>query len=130
MLVELNVVEQRYQAMLEVINGGATVTDVARRSEVSRQTVRVWLRKYAASGLSGLVDGSARPLSCPHQMARKSRRGSWRSAVISPVGVQGRLVTNSIRKVWFRCRVGRRGTVALTDRVGVVACPGESSSPL
>ena len=39
MLVGLNVVEQRYQAVLEVINDGATVTDVARRNGVSRQTV-------------------------------------------------------------------------------------------
>ena len=63
MLVELNVVEQRYQAVLEVINDGATVTDVARRNGVSRQTVHVWLKRYATHGLSGLVDGSARPLS-------------------------------------------------------------------
>ena len=69
MLVELNVVEQRYQAVLEVINDGATVTDVARRNGVSRQTVHVWLKRYATQGLPGLVDGSARPLSCPHQMA-------------------------------------------------------------
>jgi transposase InsO family protein len=68
-LVELNVVEQRYQAVLEVINDGATVTDVARRNGVSRQTVHVWLRRYGADGLSGLVDGSPRPLSCPHQMS-------------------------------------------------------------
>jgi hypothetical protein len=38
-LVELGVVEQRYQAVLEVLNDGATVTDVARRNCVSRQTV-------------------------------------------------------------------------------------------
>ena len=31
MIVELSVVEQRYQAVLEVLNIGATVTDVARR---------------------------------------------------------------------------------------------------
>ena len=30
-LVELNLVEQRYQAVLEVLNDGASVTDVARR---------------------------------------------------------------------------------------------------
>jgi hypothetical protein len=30
-LVELNLVELRYQAVLEELNGGATVTDVARR---------------------------------------------------------------------------------------------------
>jgi hypothetical protein len=31
MLVELGLVEQRYQAVLEVLNDGASVTDVARR---------------------------------------------------------------------------------------------------
>jgi transposase InsO family protein len=67
-LVELGLVEQRYQAVLEVINDGATVTEVARRHGVARQTVHVWLRAYAADGLRGLADRSSRPLSCPHQM--------------------------------------------------------------
>lgn len=66
-LVELNLVEQRYQAVLEVL-AGATVTDVARRFGVARQTVHEWLRRYAAEGLAGLVDHSSRPLTCPHQM--------------------------------------------------------------
>ena len=38
MLVELNLVEQRYKAVLEVLDG-ATVTDVAKRNGVSRQTM-------------------------------------------------------------------------------------------
>jgi transposase InsO family protein len=67
-LVELNLVEQRYQAVLEVINDGATVIDVARRHGVARQTVHEWLRRYASEGLGGLADRSSRPLSCPHQM--------------------------------------------------------------
>ena len=69
MLVELRLVEQRYQAVLEVLNDGATVVDVAGRYGVARQTVHGWLRSYAASGLAGLADRSSRPLSCPHQMA-------------------------------------------------------------
>jgi transposase InsO family protein len=69
MLVELGLVEQRYQAVLEVLNEGAAVVDVARRHGVARQTVHVWLRTYAAEGLGGLADRSSRPLSCPHQMA-------------------------------------------------------------
>lgn len=69
MLVELGLVEQRYQAVLEVLNDGATVTDVARRYGVTRQTVHGWLRRYARSGLAGLVDRSSKPVSCPHQMA-------------------------------------------------------------
>ena len=68
MLVELGLVEQRYKAVLEVLEG-ADVTDVARRYGVARQTVHTWLRNYAARGLAGLVDGSSRPLSCPHHMA-------------------------------------------------------------
>jgi len=68
-LVELRLVEQRYQAVSEVLNDGATVTDVARRHGVARQTVHGWLRRYAAAGLAGLADQSSKPLSCPHQMA-------------------------------------------------------------
>jgi transposase len=67
-LVELGLVEQRYKAVSEVLDG-ATVTDVARRYGVARQTVHEWLRRYAAGGLAALVDKSSRPGSCPHQMA-------------------------------------------------------------
>jgi transposase len=62
-------VEQRYQAVLEVLNDGAAVSDVARRNGVARQTVHAWLRAYASQGLAGLADKSSRPASCPHQMA-------------------------------------------------------------
>ena len=37
MLVELGLVEQRYQAVLEVLNNSSTVTDVAVRFGVTRQ---------------------------------------------------------------------------------------------
>lgn len=68
MLVELGVVEQRLAAVKEVLDG-ASVTDVARRNKVSRQTVHEWLRRYAASGLSGLIDKSSKPDHSPLQMA-------------------------------------------------------------
>ena len=68
MLVELRVVEQRYQAVLEVLEGAA-VTEVARRFGVTRQTVHGWVARYATEGLPGLADKSSKPLSCPHQMA-------------------------------------------------------------
>jgi transposase InsO family protein len=66
-LVELGLVEQRYRAVLEVFDG-VSVTEVARRNGVTRQTVHDWLRRYASHGLAGLADRSSRPLSCPHQM--------------------------------------------------------------
>ena len=52
MLVEFNAVERRLKAVLEVLDG-ATVTDVARRYEVTRQSVHDWLRRYAADGFKG-----------------------------------------------------------------------------
>jgi transposase InsO family protein len=65
-LVELGLVEQRYRAVCEVLDGAA-VTDVSSRYGVSRQTVHTWLRRYANGGLAGLADKSSKPDSCPHQ---------------------------------------------------------------
>jgi transposase InsO family protein len=111
-LVELGLVEQRYQAVLEVINDGATVTDVARRNGVARQTVHEWLRKYAARGLAGLVDLPSKPLSCPHQM--------------DPV-VEARIV--GLRREhpgWgprtIENRLGREGVVSVPGRTSIYRC--------
>lgn len=106
MLVELGVVEQRYQAVLEVL-GGATVTDVARRYGVARQTVHGWLRRYADQGLAGLVDRSSKPVSCPHQMSAE---------------IEARIV--EMRRVhpgW-----GPRTIVYHLEREGVVPLPSRS----
>ena len=68
MLREWSVAEQRYRAVLEVLDG-ASVTEVARRFGVSRQTVHAWLRRYAEDGgVVNLDDRTSRPWSCPHQM--------------------------------------------------------------
>jgi transposase InsO family protein len=107
-LVELNVVEQRYQAVLEVLNDGASVTDVARRRAVARQTVHEWLRRYARDGLAGLADHSSKPLSCPHQMAPE---------------LEARIV--EMRRAhpgW-----GPRTILVWLDRAGVSPLPGRSS---
>jgi transposase InsO family protein len=68
-LVELGVVEQRHKAVLEVLEGGLSIVEVARRSGVARQTVHDWLRRYGGSGIMGLADRSSKPATCPHQMA-------------------------------------------------------------
>ncbi len=68
MLVELSVVEQRYQAVLAVIRDGVPIVQVASRFGVSRQAVHRWLRWYEDQGLPGLVDRSHRPPRCSHQM--------------------------------------------------------------
>lgn len=65
---ELSVVEQRYQAVLAVISDGLSISQVASKVGVSRQTLHAWLARYEAEGLEGLADRSHRPASCPHQM--------------------------------------------------------------
>ena len=60
--------EQRHQAVLAVISDGLSISQVASKVGVSRQTLHSWLARYEAQGLEGLIDRSHRPVSCPHQM--------------------------------------------------------------
>jgi transposase-like protein len=66
-LKERSVVEQRYQAVVEVLEG-MPVVEVAERYGVSRQSVHAWVRRYRTGGLDALGDRSHRPASCPHQL--------------------------------------------------------------
>jgi transposase InsO family protein len=68
-LVELSVMEQRYQAVLAVVQDGWKVTEVAARLNVSRQSVHAWIARYERGGLAALADRSHRPTACPHQIA-------------------------------------------------------------
>ena len=68
MLRELNVVEQRYQAVLEVLDG-TPVTEVAQRIGVARQTVHRWVARYRESGLDGLADRSHAPQAHPWRIS-------------------------------------------------------------
>src|ERR1035441_9512082 len=60
--------EQRYDAVTMVMREGFSITDIAAKFNVSRQTVYRWLAKYEAGGLEALADESHRPHHVPHQM--------------------------------------------------------------
>jgi transposase len=68
MLRELNVVEQRYRAVLEVLFG-IPVVEVAERYGVARQTVHRWMGRYEADGIDGLADRSHAPKAHPWRIA-------------------------------------------------------------
>ncbi|MBA0127815.1 helix-turn-helix domain-containing protein [Haloechinothrix sp. YIM 98757] len=68
MLREISVVEQRYHAVLAVLEDGLSVVDAAAKAGVSRQTLHGWIARYAAGGLEELAEWSHRPHACPHQM--------------------------------------------------------------
>lgn len=65
-LVELNMTEQRYRAVL-VVHAGIPVTEVAERFGVSRQAVHRWVGWYRDKGLDGLANRSSRPRTSPSQ---------------------------------------------------------------
>lgn len=65
----ISMVEQRFKAVLEVIDAGASVTDVARRYGVDRTTVHRWLVRYANEGLGALENRSTKPDRCAHQIS-------------------------------------------------------------
>jgi transposase len=67
-LVELSVMEQRYQVVLPVVQDGWKVTEVAARIGVSRQSIHAWIARYEPGGLAALAERSHRPSSCPHQL--------------------------------------------------------------
>jgi transposase-like protein len=55
---ELSVAEQRYPAVLAVISDGVisdglSISQVASKVGVSRQTLHTWLARYGAQGLEG-----------------------------------------------------------------------------
>jgi transposase InsO family protein len=66
-LVDLSMVEQRYDAVKEVLEG-ATVKHTAIRYGIDRRTLHRWLVRYANEGLAALADHSSKPDRCPHQM--------------------------------------------------------------
>ncbi len=61
--------EQRYQAIMAVIQDGWKVTEVADRLSVTRQAVHKWIARYKAGGLPALADRSHRPNGCSHQLS-------------------------------------------------------------
>jgi transposase InsO family protein len=68
-LAELSMVEQRYLAVREVLDTGATVKDVAARHGVDRRTLHRWLVRYANDGMGALAAKSTKPDRCPHQLS-------------------------------------------------------------
>jgi transposase InsO family protein len=68
-LVELSVMEQRYQAVMAVVQDGWKVTEVAERLGIARQSVHNWIARYEVGGLPALADRSHRPETCAHQIS-------------------------------------------------------------
>jgi transposase InsO family protein len=117
-LVELSMLEQRYLAVREVLDTGASVTDVATRHGVDRRTLHRWLVRYANEGIGALADKSSKPDTCPHQLAAviEARIISMRTTHPSwgPRTIRSKLARDSdevpSRSAIYRCLV-RHGLI-------------------
>jgi transposase len=115
MLTELSVVEQRYLAVREVLDG-VKVTDVATRYGVDRRTLHRWLVRYASEGLGALTDRTSRPDRCPHQtpphieariVALRRAHPSWGPRTILSK-LRRELAQPSSRSSIYRCLLRHR----------------------
>ena len=114
-LVDLSMVEQRYDAVREVLDG-ASVKDTAIRYGVDRRTLHRWLVRYANQGLAALADQSSRPDRCPHQIApeiearivelRRSHPGWGPRTILNKLRKE--LETPPSRSAIYRCLVRHR----------------------
>jgi transposase InsO family protein len=68
-LKEISKMEQRYDAVLMVIKEGFSVTEVASKFNVSRQTLYRWMARYEEGGLVALDERSHRPHRSPNQLS-------------------------------------------------------------
>lgn len=59
-------VTQRKKMVLEWLSGDFTVSELARRHDISRSKIYKWLDRYEKLGPEGLEDRSHRPHTCPH----------------------------------------------------------------
>ena len=93
MLVELGLVEQRYRAVLEVLNDEASVTDVARRYGVARQTPRgtgSTCPAISRSAHASMAATGAPARSWSHQARTTSMRSKLDRCAVRPVGLTRR----------------------------------------
>ena len=106
MLVELSVMEQRYQAVMAVVQDGWKVTEVADRLGVARQSVHNWIARYEAGGLPALADRSHKPQSGAPEIAPETRGDDLRDPPPAPlVGDRCGYCTSSASKASIPCRV-------------------------
>ena len=100
MLVELGVVEQRYRAVLEVLEEGLPVTEVARRHKVARQTVHEWLTlKF---------------------YAQFTRPADQAAAVVIPSQLDGLRKKERLRELYYHHRLSASGGDGLTALAAII----------
>jgi len=95
-----------------VVEQGWTISQAARRFEVSYRTARRWVVRYLEMGAAGMLDRSSRPFHHPNRtprhLVRKIVHLRWRRR-LGPVEIGARLhlAASTVHAVLVRCRLNR-----------------------
>jgi transposase-like protein len=100
MLMELSIVEQRYEPAREVLDTMASVTDVATRYGIDRRTLHRWLVRDANQGLAALAalgTAAPSPIAVPTRSLPRSRLAFVELRIAHP-GWSPRTILNQLRR--------------------------------
>ena len=75
MLKDVSKMEQRYNAVTMVMRDGFSVTEIAAKFNVTRQTVYRWLAKYEGGASRRSRTSPTDPVTSPTRWTRRSRCG-------------------------------------------------------
>lgn len=81
--------EQRCDAVVEVIRGVFSVSEAPQKFGVSRQSLYRWMVRYEEDGLEALAEDSHRPKHIPHQMHGEIEISAKRRPGPSPIAPCG-----------------------------------------
>ena len=126
MLVELSVMEQRYQAVLAVVQDGWKVTEVAARLGVSRQSVHAWIARYEAGGLAALATGRIARPPVPTRSIPRPRRTSASCVGSIRGGDRDGSVTSSRSSAWPSSPSGRPPAACARPKYAYIVAPARA----
>ena len=95
-----------------VVEDNWTISQAAKRFEVSYRTAKRWATRYLEMGEQGMADRSSRPHRCPNRtsrfLVRKIVHLRWRQR-LGPVEIGARLAVpaSTVHAVLTRCRINR-----------------------
>lgn len=117
-------------ALLEMVEGGVSITAACRRFGVSRRTYYRWRHRYQAQGAAGLFDRSSRPHRSPRRCglqheqaiaALRHQRGWGSDRIAAVLGYSRATVHRTIRRLGLQRPPRAREPVRRYQR----ATPGE-----
>jgi transposase InsO family protein len=126
-LRERTIMDLREEMSIRALDGRLSVSEIARRYDVSRTTVRFWRARYQQGGRGSLVERSHAPLRCPHKTSAEIEQLILRERQM--FGYGSKKILRRIADEHPTMVLPRRSTVdAILRRAGLVASQRRTKS--